>query len=84
MQLKAYLIATKETPAAFARRIGVHRAHISRYLKGRIPEMPIQSKIAAGTDWQVSGDDWLEAWENDNLPNARLARFPATELHEQR
>lgn len=61
MKLAQYLTDNDLKPAAFADRIGVAPSTITRILRGeRKPQLDLIRKIKAGTDGQVTADDFME------------------------
>jgi transcriptional regulator with XRE-family HTH domain len=69
---------------AFARKIGVKPAQLSRYLKGQIPDPPVLVAIAeagqVSLDWLLMGrEPWREGAAHllsSQLLQKRLARLP--------
>jgi transcriptional regulator with XRE-family HTH domain len=58
MTLREYLEEAQLSQAQFARRIGVRRQLVQRYVKGRIPEKEILEKIALATGCKVTANDF--------------------------
>lgn len=59
MKLADYLAKTQTTHAAFAARIGVSQAAVSRYAAGhRVPEAPQMLRIVAETAGAVTANDF--------------------------
>jgi predicted transcriptional regulator len=58
MKLLAYLNQRKESPNAFAIRIGVPAHTIYRYLAGRVPRPDIMTTIYAATKGDVEPNDF--------------------------
>lgn len=62
MKLRDYLAATATSHAAFATRIGVSQAAVSRYVSGaRIPGPAQMARIAAATAGAVTANDFYPA-----------------------
>jgi len=79
MKLADYLITQNQSPAAFARRIGVGRMTIHRYIKGeRQPTAKITDLIYKTTKGQVTAHDlWLTRMEWLNRkPDAERPVYP--------
>jgi transcriptional regulator with XRE-family HTH domain len=64
MKLTDYLAAQKLSHAAFAERIGVSQAAVTRYARGaRFPHRGILAKIKDATGGAVTFSDFLDARE---------------------
>lgn len=62
MKLDQHLAETRQTCAAFGRRIGVSRMAVSRYARGlAIPHASIMPRIVAETGGQVTPADFYPA-----------------------
>lgn len=60
MKLADYLIRTSTSRLDFAKRIGVSKEAVRRYVAGeRIPEKETMEKIAAATDNNVTANDFF-------------------------
>jgi transcriptional regulator with XRE-family HTH domain len=60
MKLSSYLDAAKETHEAFAKRIGVSQAAVSRYAAGaRLPRPEVLHRIVEATGGKVTANDFL-------------------------
>lgn len=63
MRLDEYLIESQISPSAFARRIGVGRATVHRYISGeRFPEPQIIHRIHSVTEGRVNANDLMRGW----------------------
>lgn len=60
MKLEAYLQLKKETPNAFAVRIGVPAHTIYRYIAGRVPRPDIVAAVYKATGGKVQPNDLYE------------------------
>ena len=61
MKLKAFLDATDETIPDFAKRIGVDRGAVSKYVHGRrVPRAHVMKRIHAVTDGLVTPNDFYD------------------------
>ncbi len=61
MKLSTFLIQQQLSPADFARRLGVCRMTVHRYIRGdRFPRPRLLRKIAELTDGQVTANDFLD------------------------
>lgn len=60
MKLLAYLTKKKESPNAFATRIGVPPHTVYRYLAGRVPRPDIMSTVYKATNGNVQPNDFYE------------------------
>ncbi len=60
MKLQAYLTSKKETPNAFATRIGVPPHTVYRYLAGRVPRPDIMGAVYKATKGKVQPNDFYE------------------------
>jgi predicted transcriptional regulator len=60
MKLLEYLTTKKETPNAFAIRLGVPAHTIYRYLAGRVPRPDIMSAVYKATGGKVQPNDFYE------------------------
>ena len=58
--LAKHLEATGQAQSAFAKRVGVTQATISRIVHGRIPGPRLVKRIIAATDGSVTLDDLYE------------------------
>lgn len=64
MKLGAWLTNEGVTRDAFASRIGVNAASVSRYINGdRVPRRPIMFRIRKETRGEVTANDFLETTE---------------------
>lgn len=95
MKLAEFLATTRTTHAAFATRIGVSQAAVSRYAAGlRVPEPEHMLRIVAETAGAVTANDFY-AVESEGSPagfaeaaeplagRARIAAKPASPAREE-
>ncbi|MEM6259412.1 MAG: helix-turn-helix transcriptional regulator [Planctomycetota bacterium] len=81
MKLSDYLITQQLGPAEFARRIGVGRMSVHRYISGeRFPRPDVLARIARETAGQVTPNDFLTQVSDDL--NLTTASSPETEKQE--
>ena len=70
MKLRNWLSDNKIAVAEFARRIGVRRSAVYRYLDGdRIPKRDAMRRIVAATQGAVRPDDFLDAGSEADAVN---------------
>lgn len=92
MKLADFLSATGMTHAAFAARIGVSQAAVSRYAAGlRVPGPEQMARIAAATGSTVTANDFYDvvpadpggfAEASEPLKRTRIVAKPATDDRE--
>jgi transcriptional regulator with XRE-family HTH domain len=58
MTLTAYLKATNQTAAAFARKVGISRMQVHRYVYGQMPGPDVMTKIRKATRGKVQPNDF--------------------------
>jgi predicted transcriptional regulator len=60
MKLQTYLTSKKESPNAFAGRIGVPPHTVYRYLAGRVPRPDIMAAVYKASSGKVEPNDFYE------------------------
>lgn len=85
MNLADYLLQHQLSPAEFARRIGVGRMSVHRYLRGeRFPRPHVLRRIRAVTAGHVTADDFVDVTDAESHPNGRTAHRSSDAITQRR